>query len=50
MIYSLLVTTGIAQPSQPLAGFGPQRERTSAAVRRALAMIRNALSRRTRRG
>ncbi len=50
MLYSLLVTTGIAQPSQPIAGFGPQRERTSAAVRRALAMIRNALSRRTRRG
>ena len=50
MLYSLLVTTGIAQPSQPIAGFGPQRERTSAAVRHALAMIRNALSRRTRRG
>jgi len=50
MLYSLLVTTGIAQASQPIPGFGSQRERTSATTRRALAMIRNALSRRIRRG
>jgi hypothetical protein len=50
MLYSLLVTTGIAQPSQPIAGFGSQRERTSATITRTLAMIRNALSRRARRG
>jgi hypothetical protein len=49
MLYALLVTTGIAQPSAPIAGFGPQRERMSATVRRSLAMIRDAVSRRTRR-
>jgi hypothetical protein len=49
MLYSLLVTTGIAQPSQPIAGFGSQRERTIAGVRRALTMIRDVLSRRARR-
>lgn len=50
MLYSLLVTTGIAQPSQPLAGFGSKRERTVATVRRALAMVRAALSQRMRQG
>ena len=50
MLYSLLVTAGIAQPSQPIAGFGSQRERTSASIQRTLGMIRSALSRRIPRG
>lgn len=50
MLYSLLVTAGIAQPSQPIEGFGSQRERASASIRRTLGMIRSALSRRIPRG
>jgi hypothetical protein len=34
MLYSLLVTTGIAQPTNPLPGFGSQRDRTVAQIQR----------------
>ena len=49
MLYSLLITTGIARPFKPIAGFGSQRERMAATARRTLTMIRDALSKRVRR-
>lgn len=49
MLYSLLVTTGIARPSKPLGGFGSARERMIALARRLVTLIRDSLSRRSRR-
>jgi hypothetical protein len=48
MLYSLLVTTGIAQPTKPLPGFGSQRDRTVAQIQRVLHSIRAGFSRRLR--
>ena len=48
MLYSLLVTTGIAQPTKPLPGFGSQRDRTLAQIQRVLDSIRAGISRRLR--
>ena len=48
MLYSLLVTTGIAQPTKLLPGFGSQRDRTVAQIQRVLDSIRAGLSRRLR--
>jgi hypothetical protein len=48
MLYSLLVTTGIAQPTKLLPGFGSQRDRTVAQIQRVLHSIRAGFSRRLR--
>ena len=40
MLYSLLVTTGIAQPAKPLPGFGSHRERFIAQIQRLFGAIR----------
>ena len=49
MLYSLLVTTGIAQPTRPLPGFGSQRERTVAQLQRVLGDLRAIVANKLRR-
>ena len=49
MLYSLLVTTGIAQPAKPLPGFGSQRERFTAQLQRLFGAIRTIVRTKLRR-
>lgn len=49
MLYSLLVTTGIAQPTKPLPGFGSQRDRIVAQLQRLLGTLRTIVANKVRR-
>jgi hypothetical protein len=49
MLYALLVTTGIAQPANPLPGFGSQRERTVAQLQRLFGALRAIVANKLRR-
>jgi hypothetical protein len=49
MLYSLLVTTGIAQPTKPLPGFGSQRDRTAAQLQRLFGALRTIAANKLRR-
>ena len=49
MLYSVLVTTGIAQPTKPLPGFGSQRDRTVAQLQRLFGALRTIVRKKLRR-
>ena len=49
MLYSLLVTTGIAQPTKLLPGFGSQRDRTVAQIQRLFGALRTIVRTKLRR-
>jgi hypothetical protein len=49
MLYSLLVTTGVAQPTKPLPGFGSQRDRTVAHIQRLFGALRTIVRTKLRR-
>ncbi len=49
MLYSLLVTTGVAQPTKPLPGFGSQRDRTFAQIQRLIGALRRIAENKLRR-
>jgi hypothetical protein len=49
MLYSLLVTTGIAQPTKPLPGFGSQRDRIVAQMQRLFGALRTIVRKKLRR-
>lgn len=48
MIYSVLVTTGVARPVPQIKGFGSQRDRTVESLKRTATMLRDALRRKAR--
>lgn len=48
LLYSVLVTTGVANPAPQIKGFGSRRERTFASLRRSVSMLYDALRRKAR--